>query len=467
MNNYIVIILVLALITLYITINLQQSSLSIDGIDEKVADKNIYFGQTIDLQYNISAYRYYFGFRMAFQSVNRKGGIKGHKLNIVLLDDRYEVDLALKNANLLANYYNVLAIIGSYGARIANVITDEIADKQNVPFIAPYACPQIVRKRFYKNLILTSGPSTNEFKLIFDNLKQNNITNIGVIYLNTELGLDALNTFTDMIVSDKIPINIINIASFEKNQLLIYDTYKKLFGFDRPYQESYSKEKINQIQAVVLFISGSQLPGILGTLKKINPDLYIYYNYFVGTDKKNYQIVKDNTKNIYQTLLSYDLKKKFPILYNKLSDEINYYNNLDIKSKDAVYSTSSAVEMEYGMFTGFYTGLLIIKVLESLPDLDKITRTDFINKFYEIKNFDIGGLKIGPFELGKSNLGINYASLNKIVDQDLILLSEINSNNNHVNDEMMYNKMINSEMVNSEAINSKIVYNQIVNNEKY
>ncbi len=406
------------------------SRLSIGNIDLK--QKNLYFGQTLDLEYNKLSIQYFKGYELAFQLVNRKGGINGYNLNIVLLNDKYEKNLAVANANLLVDYYNVLALIGTFGTPTTVGILENVVDKKNIGLIGPFSGSGLIRSTFNKNLILTSGSLIGEFELLQKLFEKHNIKNIGIIYQNDDYGQSYLNGFISYILNKKIEINIQSIANYERNSSFLYNTYKNLFEINKPFVIQPDKKKVNEIQAVILFVAEQQLSNILPSLKKINPSLYIFYNSFAGNDKSNYKIIKNNTENIYQTLLSYDLKAKFPHLYSKLIEEVDYYNKFT-----HTYEYKNIHKIDYfsnTFYQGFYTGLLIIEVLKKFKTLDNLTRTEFINKFYEIKNFDIFGLKIGPFINNVNNQGINYVSINKIVNEDLELIMEIDYNKNNNQD---------------------------------
>jgi ABC-type branched-subunit amino acid transport system substrate-binding protein len=337
--------MIIIIFTCSIVINL--SIKSANGFANDI--KNIYFGQTIDLDNNQVASEYFKGFHLAFQSINRIGGIDGYKINIILLNDKYDKELAVKNAILLTDYYNVLALIGLFGTTTITNVIESVVNNKNIPLIAPFSGSTVIKKNFTKNLILTNGSNNQEFKLLFDLLRKKKIKNIGIIYQNDDYGYSYLNNFINQIMIFKEELNILSAASYERNSINLYSTYIKLFNLSSPYLENY-KDKNNKLEAVILFCTETQISNILATLKKINPSLLIYYGFFTGNNKLNYKVVGNNTENVYQSLLSYNIEK-FPILYKKFIEEVEYYNNFgkgdqitNIKNLLAMiitYSTSS------------------------------------------------------------------------------------------------------------------------------
>ncbi len=197
MNKHLLIILIIIFISILIIDKVSRLSTE----SSEMGIKNIYFGQTLDLEYNLSSLQYFKGFELAFQSVNRKNGINGYKVNIVLLNDKYEKNLAIANANLLVDYYDVLALIGTFGTPTTVGIIENVSEKKNVPLIGPFSGSTLIRSKFNKNLILTSGSLLDEYNLVFKMLKNNNITNIGFIYQNDDYGISYLNGFINSTIT--------------------------------------------------------------------------------------------------------------------------------------------------------------------------------------------------------------------------------------------------------------------------
>ena len=381
--------------------------------------KIIYFGQTLDLENNDISIDYSKGFQLAFQSVNRLGGINGYKLKIILYNDKYESSIALTNAKLLIDYYNVLALIGPFGTPTTIEILNECIKGRPIPFIGPYSSSPIIRKMFNKYLILLLGSAKLELEIITKNMIKNKVTNISIIYQNDSYGIATYTALVQYILKNNLNINIISTGKYERNSVDLENTYKTLFNVKDPfnYDEYKNSTTLNQIQSVLIITSEKHIHLFLAELKRIKPSLYLYYTFFAGTNTSNYAYLDSyNSDNIYQTLLGpyNDMQSKYPDLYKKLQDETNYYQtNHPLLPK--IVDTQS-------LYQGFYTGLLIVDVLKKFDNFEKLDRESFINMFYNIQNFDISGLKIGPFIENKSNTGINYVSLNKIQNKSLVFI---------------------------------------------
>jgi branched-chain amino acid transport system substrate-binding protein len=409
------VILVILIITLIIIKKLYVTDLY-KSIDHQ--KKIIYFGQTLDLDIEISS-NYSVGFQLAFQSNNRKGGINGYKLNIILYNDKYEPSASINNAKILIDYFNVLALIGSFGTPTTASILNDTIKSRPIPLIAPFTGSNIFRTDFNKYLILMNNSSEYEFKLYFENMKENNIQNVGIIYQNDIYGTSYYNSFVKDIIIKNINLNIISTGTYERNSVDLDKCYNSLFNINNPYDyvKVINSDTLKKMDAVILFVSEKQISRILGYLKRIKPKLFIYYNFFVGTLTTNYKdLEKYNKENIFQSLLTpIELNKDYPILYKKLKEEIEIYQK----------NNNATIHHSQSLYQGFYSGLLICEVLKRYQNFHNLTRENFIDTFYNIQDFDIYGLKIGPFINNKSNVGFNKAFLNKLVDNELKTIKTI------------------------------------------
>ena len=403
-NKALILIIVMIFLFLLLIMPLFRMNIS-EQIDNY--NKIIYFGQTCDLTNNETSKDFSLGYNLAFSYTNRQGGINGYKIKLILLNDMYETDLAVKNAKLLIDYYNVLGVIGTFGTpTTVGILTDAIKDRL-IPLIGPFSSSTSFRKNFIENIITTNTSLLPEFDLITENMIQNSFNNISIIYQNDNYGSAFYNAFNDYVLEKNLPFNIVSSGKYERNSDDLDSVFKTVFNVENPYDFSgYNISKIMRIQAVVLFTAEKEVSSLLGVLKKINPSIAIYYNFFVGTRKSNLEYLKnENTSNVYQSLLTPPNLEIYPELNNILNNEITEYNKTnDVKIKEN--STS--------LIQGFYTGMLINKVLGNFENMTEINRKTFIEMFYKMKTIDVHGFKMGPFIMHKNNEAIKYASLNQL-----------------------------------------------------
>ncbi len=85
------------------------------------------------------------GIETYFDHINKQGGIKGHPLELLTLDDGYQPTSAAVNMRRLAKNREILAIIGNVGTPTA-MVTVPIANREKVLLFGAFTGANILRK---------------------------------------------------------------------------------------------------------------------------------------------------------------------------------------------------------------------------------------------------------------------------------------------------------------------------------
>ncbi len=85
-----------------------------------------------------------FGVKALFAKINKKGGIHGKKLKLIVLDDGYDPKRTIKNMYKLIKKEKVLGIIGNVGTP-TGVVAMPIAIQNKILFFAPFTGAQALR----------------------------------------------------------------------------------------------------------------------------------------------------------------------------------------------------------------------------------------------------------------------------------------------------------------------------------
>lgn len=388
-------------------------------IVEGVRENNIYFGETVNLNNSVSL-SYSNGIVLAFQMVNRLGGINGKKLNLFIYDDDYNKDKTVKNAKILLEYDNVLGLIGSWGTPTSYAVYDKVIGQRNIPFIAPLTGSNLVRTD-RDNLIMLRPSYKSEISLILKHINSLGLKNIGVIYQNDEYGISCFNDLSDLYSINNYPINLIT-ATYETNSTYMYDTYKKILDNQDPFiNTSKRNTAVSNIDVILLFGTSRQEIHIINYFKKLKPTMYFYNISFVGQNVEKLKKLK-NKSNIYLTTVINVNNKRFPILYNNLINEMKLCNNKNQILKVPIMFNQNLIE-------GFIAGLFTSNILKKIKP-NNINRESFINQLYSKKEnyIDVFDMKIGPFVSTIESRGLHKVYLSKYNERldkfDIILESD-------------------------------------------
>lgn len=92
------------------------------------------------------------GVKLAFAAANANGGVKGRKLLLDSLDDRYEPEQALENTYRLIYDSRVFALIGAVGTPTSKA-AEPLATKAGVPYIAPFTGAELLREPYRPTVV--------------------------------------------------------------------------------------------------------------------------------------------------------------------------------------------------------------------------------------------------------------------------------------------------------------------------
>ena len=132
------------------------------------------------------------GIRSAFAEVNKAGGVKGRKLELVSLDDGYEPIKSIEATKRLIEELKVFALIGPVGTP-TSAATQPIAQQAGVPFIGPFTGAEFLRNPFKPNVVNVRSSYFQETEAMVERLtKDLGFTRISIFYQDDAFGRAGL-----------------------------------------------------------------------------------------------------------------------------------------------------------------------------------------------------------------------------------------------------------------------------------
>jgi branched-chain amino acid transport system substrate-binding protein len=127
------------------------------------------------------------GQQMAFDEANRRGGINGRKVKLLLVDDGYDPKRSLENAKSLVEEKGVTALFGFVGTSQTASVLPYVAEKR-VPLIAVYTGSPALRAQPNPYFFTTQASYADEVVRMVRNLKAVQATDIAIVYQNNDFG---------------------------------------------------------------------------------------------------------------------------------------------------------------------------------------------------------------------------------------------------------------------------------------
>jgi branched-chain amino acid transport system substrate-binding protein len=132
------------------------------------------------------------GLLAAFAEANNTGGVKGHKLELVAVDDGYEPNKSIEVTKRLIDEDKVFALIGPVGTP-TSAATQPIASEGGVPFIGAFTGAEFLRNPYKASVINLRASYFQETEEMVERLtKDVGASKIAIMYQDDAYGRAGL-----------------------------------------------------------------------------------------------------------------------------------------------------------------------------------------------------------------------------------------------------------------------------------
>jgi len=165
------------------------------SFEETVAEnQDIVLGQSCALSGPAGALGSAFmnGANSYFGEVNAKGGVNGHKIKLISMDDYYEPNYAVKNTVDLIKNKKVFAMFGEIGTPTSKAVLP-IITKHKIPFLMPFTGAKFLREPKNRYIINMRSSYEHETQALIEYLTQvDKKSKIAIFYQNDSYGQAGL-----------------------------------------------------------------------------------------------------------------------------------------------------------------------------------------------------------------------------------------------------------------------------------
>ncbi len=127
------------------------------------------------------------GQQMAFDEINKKGGINGRNLKLVILDDGFDPTRTLENAKTLVEQQGAIALFGTVGTAQTAAVLPYVAEKR-VPLISAYTGSPALRVKPNRYFFTTQASYADELVKMTRNLLATQNNRIAIVYQDNDFG---------------------------------------------------------------------------------------------------------------------------------------------------------------------------------------------------------------------------------------------------------------------------------------
>jgi branched-chain amino acid transport system substrate-binding protein len=157
------------------------------------AQAQILIGQTVGVTGQIAptVKESSFGAMLYIDLVNAKGGIRGEKIEIITLDDKFDAKLSLENATTLIVQRQVIALFMPRGTPHTEGIIP-VLDQYGVPLIGPSTGALVFHTPVKRHVFNVRATYRREAEKAISHLASIGTTRIAVIHADDSFGADGL-----------------------------------------------------------------------------------------------------------------------------------------------------------------------------------------------------------------------------------------------------------------------------------
>jgi branched-chain amino acid transport system substrate-binding protein len=127
------------------------------------------------------------GQQLAFDEVNKRGGLNGRPVKLVILDDGFDPKRSLENARALVEQNQAIALFGFVGTAQTAAVLPYIVEKR-VPLISVYSGSPALRVKPNPYFFTTQASYADELIKMTRNLMAAAQSRIAVVYQNNDFG---------------------------------------------------------------------------------------------------------------------------------------------------------------------------------------------------------------------------------------------------------------------------------------
>lgn len=163
------------------------------GTLSQVSQAQILIGQTAGFTGAVAAgvNETTLGAKLYLDAINTQGGIGGQKIELISLDDKFEVKLAAENARKLIEEQNVVAMFLTRGTPHTEGILP-LLDKYGVPLIGPSTGAMVLHQPVKKHVFNVRATYQREAERAVAHLSSIGISRIGIVYADDSFGIDGV-----------------------------------------------------------------------------------------------------------------------------------------------------------------------------------------------------------------------------------------------------------------------------------
>lgn len=332
--------------------------------EDGVTDSTILIGQTVGVTGTVSGpvKEMNEGANAYFSEVNKRGGVHGRKIEMRVMDDKFDPTLTVANAETLIKKDKVFALFQGRGTPHTQAILS-LLQAHNVPLVAPSTGAAVFHQPAHRHLFNIRAKYQDEVAKAVEHFTTIGITAIGILHVDDAFGEDGLEGFRKAMAARKLtPVAITKFARV------------------KPDYAATAAEVIKANPAALIIVSSAKnTVEVIKAIRAQGGQMLI----MTMSNNSSQAFVKDIGPAGFGVIVS-QITPTPHLLSTRLGQEF------------AAAAKSHNVTVSYASMEGFVNAKVFVEGLRRAGP--KLTRDGFIRALESMQRVDFGGLMVtyGP-----------------------------------------------------------------------
>jgi branched-chain amino acid transport system substrate-binding protein len=301
------------------------------------------------------------GLLAAFDEANKAGGVKGHKLDLVSVDDGYEPGKSIDGAKKLINDDKVFALVGSVGTPTSAAV-QPIATEAGVPFIGAFTGAEFLRDPYKPGVVNVRASYFQETETMVDHLtKDLGVTRIAIFYQDDAFGQAGLAGVKRAL--DKRHMTLAAEGTYERNTTAVKGALLSIMK--------------GKPEAVIMIGAYQPCAAFIKLAHQVKLDATFVNISFVGSDALAKELGSDAAGVV--------ITQVVPLPEDTSIDLVKRY-------QAALKAWKPDAKPGFVSLEGYMAGRLVIGALDKVEG--EITRKALLDAITKTGTFDLGGVKL-------------------------------------------------------------------------
>ena len=309
------------------------------------------------------------GAQACFRAVNAQGGVHGRKIDLVVLDDGYEVKRALANLDTFLADRATFALFNCFGTPIVTAMLPRVIEA-GLPFFAPYTGALVARPRT-RNVFNIRASYPDEAEQLVQHLATIGIKRIGIAYQNNSFGKEVYDAARAAMEKHKLQGGDGAVATVENS------------GADA----AAAATKIVQAnpEAVLVGLAGKPTLDFVKAIRTQRRGMPLYALSVMGSAATLRALGDDGVGMAVSQVVPLPTSVVVPVVR---------------QFQQAWKATGTSLDLSHLALEGYINARVFVEALSRAGR--NLSRERFIDSMWNIKRHDLGGFEVNFSEPGRN-----------------------------------------------------------------